>query len=61
MIGRTEARTDPAKTPADAVRQLPGVTSSPRPRDPALGLVIAILGAAVIWVVVALIWAYALR
>lgn len=61
MMGRSEARTEPVGIPAKAVRQSPTVLTPSRRRDPALGIVVAIAGAAVIWVIIALMTIYGLR
>ena len=59
MNGRIEARAEPVKAPAEAVRQGP-VALTP-PRDPALGIVLAVIVSAVLWPALFVLWFYLWR
>jgi len=57
MNGRIEARAKPVEAPAEASRQGP-VALTPPPRDPALGIVLAVIVSAVLWPVLLVLWLY---
>ena len=57
MNGRMEARVEPVETPAEAFGQeSPALT--PPPRDPALGIILAVILSAVLWPALLLLWLY---
>lgn len=56
MNGRIEARAEPVKTSAEPVRQGP-VALTPA-RDPALGIVLAVIVSAVLWPALFVLWLY---
>lgn len=60
MNGRIEARAKPVETPAETVRQGPAALTPP-PRDPALGIVLAVIVSAVLWPALLVLWLYLRR
>lgn len=60
MNGRIEARAEPVKVPAEAVRQ-GSAALTPPPRDPALGIVLAVIVSAVLWPALLVLWLYLWR
>lgn len=61
MSGRIEVGTKPAEIPAEALRQGPVALTPQRVRDPALGILVAVICSALIWPALLVLWLYVLR
>ena len=59
MSGRIEARAEPVKIPAEIAQDCSAPTVPLR--DPALGIIVAIVVSALIWPAILIIWLYVLR
>lgn len=59
MSGRIEARAEPVKLPAEIAREHSAPTLPLR--DPALGIIVALVASALIWPALLIIWLYILR